>query len=392
MWALVAVALACALPQRAQRKFALVPMDEYERTFQALVRYRALAAEDDGAGLPAIEAPVLPGGHYDGVPRLIRLLRLLGDLSADTILDDPDSTLYSPPVVFAVQRFQNRHGLEPTCRIDRATLAQLNTPLSFRVHQLELALERWRRNPYDPDRPAIVLNLPEFRLRAYRARTLELEMKIVIGKAQEHNTPLFSSELTSVVFRPYWNVPLRIQRDELVPEIVKDPTYLSDHGMEMVSSRGAVLEGGLSDDTLEQLRTGRLRLRQMPGPKNALGLAMFVFPNEWDVYMHGTSAPSVFWRTRRDLSHGCIRVEKAEELAAWVLRDQPGWSRERIVEAMQGSESHSVKLTRPIQVVTTYITAVVLENGEVHFFDDIYGEDEIFARELSGAQVRLSPR
>jgi L,D-transpeptidase YcbB len=388
--ALVALALTCTPPERAQRRSPFIQLDEYDRTFNALARYRALAAEDDGARLPEVEDPVRQGEYYDGVPRLIRLLRLLGDLPADTVIEDPDSTLYSQPLVFAVQRFQNRHGLEPTGRIDRATLAQLNTPLSFRVHQLELALERWRRNPYDPNRPAIVLNLPEFRLRAYRAGTLQLEMKIVIGQAEVHNTPLFSSELTAVVFRPYWNVPLRIQRDELIPEIIKDPTYLSDHGMEMVTSQGTVLAGELSGDTLEQLRTGRLRLRQMPGPKNALGLAMFVFPNEWHLYLHDTSAPSVFWRARRDLSHGCIRVEKAEDLAAWVLRDAPGWSRDRIVEAMQGSGSVSVKLTRPIQVVATYVTAVALEDGQVHFFDDIYGEDEALTRELSATQLRVS--
>jgi murein L,D-transpeptidase YcbB/YkuD len=365
-------------------------MDEYTRTLIALRQYRILAAEDDGALLPETAEPVEPGDHYDGVPRLIRLLTRIGDL-VDEVPNDSD--LYQGALVTAVQRFQGRHGLEPDGRIDKATLTQLNTPLKFRVHQLELALERWRRHPYDPVRPAIVLNLPEFRLRAFRANHLELEMKIVVGQAPDHKTPLLSSELETIIFRPYWNVPLRLQRDELVPEIMKDPTFLSANHIEMVTPTGVVVRDKVSDDMLAQLRSGRLRLRQTPGPKNVLGLAKFTFPNAYEVYMHATSAPWLFARPSRDLSHGCIRVEKAEDLAEWALRDEPGWSRDRIVKAMEGSETTAVKLDRPIQVVTIYVTAVALENGEVHFLEDIYGEDETLDKELEGgAQALASDR
>jgi murein L,D-transpeptidase YcbB/YkuD len=380
---MVAVFFAHTPTQQAQEKSALIYMGEYQRTLNALVRYRIMAAEDDGAILPETERPVKPGDHYDGVPRLVRLLKRVEDLPADA--DFADSDLYDGALVTAVQRFQVRHGLEPTGRIDKTTLAQLNTPLAFRVHQLELAVERWRRNPYDASRPAIVLNLPEFRLRAFRDGNLELEMKIVIGKAPERKTPFLSTQLEAVIFRPCWNVPLRIQREELVPATVKDPSYLSVHDLETITTNGVVVKRQLSDDVLAQLRTGRLRLRQTPGPKNSLGLAKFVLRNEHDVYMHDTPVRSVFYRWRRDLSHGCIRVEKAEDLAEWVLRDESGWSREQIVEAMQGSESIAVKLTQSIQVVTMYVTAMVLENGEVHFSEDIYGEDEALEQELEGA-------
>ena len=141
----------------------------------------------------------------------------------------------------------------------------------------------------------------------------------------------------------------------------------------------------VSDGTLEDLRTGRLRLRQKPGPKNSLGLAKFVFPNEYDVYLHDTSAQWVFERARRDFSHGCIRVERAEDLSEWVLRDEPGWERDRVVAAMQGEESTSVRLTHPIPLVTMYATAVVQEDGEVDFLQDIYEEDKAMANELAGA-------
>ena len=358
-------------------------MDEYERTQNALVQYRALAAADDGESLPEVLEPVKPGEVYDGLPRLIHLLLLVGDLPTEILV--PDSNIYDGPLVAAVKQFQRRHGLDPNGRIDKATVVQLNVPLSFRVRQLELALERWRRHPYDPTRPTVVLNLPEFRLRAFRANQMELEMKIVVGRALDRQTPLLSAQLDTIIFRPYWNVPLDIQRDELVPKIVDDDSYLAASHLEIVTPQGTVRNGMVSDDALDELRSGRLRLRQTPGPKNSLGLVKFVFPNPYGVYMHGTPAVSLFSQARRDFSHGCIRVEKPEDLAEWVLRDESGWPRYHIGEAMMGSESITVKLKRPIQVVTTYVTAVVLDNGEVHFYDDIYGKDAALEEELIGS-------
>jgi murein L,D-transpeptidase YcbB/YkuD len=363
-----------------------VPGDEYERTSRALEQYRLLAAQDDGGLLPGNDVPVEPGESYAGTPRLIELLTLLGDLPADRVPAE-DSGVYQGELVTAVKRFQVRHGLEPNGRIDRATLEQLNTPLSVRVRQLELALERWRRCPYDPARPAIVLNLPEFRLRAFGGfkggDDPELEMKVIVGQAAGHQSPILRSHIDTVIFRPYWNVPVSIQHNELLAEIQKDPMWVRANNFEMVTAQGEVAgDGRVSEEMFEELSTGRLQLRQKPGPKNTLGLVKFLFPNQYGVYMHDTSARSLFAQTRRDLSHGCIRVEKPEALAAWILREQPGWSRERVMEAIHGQDSVSVTVVRPIQVVTMYLTAVVMKNGEVHFFQDIYGEDQDFEREV----------
>ena len=363
--------------------------NEYKQTLIALEHYRVLASEDDFATLPATKKPVERGDHYAGVPRLIRLLTLVGDLSAVAVpaRSDVDSDVYDATLVAGVKRFQTRHGLEPDGRLGKGTLAQLNTPLSFRVRQLELALERWRRLPYDPSRRAIVLNLPEFRLRAFDpGHQLALEMKIVIGKARGLETPLLSSELDSVLFRPYWNVPFSIQRKELLANIKRDPAYISKNDFELVTPKGVVVaQDAVSGTLLAQLRSGALHLRQRRGPKNSLGLIKFVFPNEYDVYMHDTPAKSLFSRARRDFSHGCIRLENAQNLAEWVLRDESGWRQDRIVAAMQGTESISVKLTNPIPVMTIYVTAVVAENGEVHFFEDIYGKDAALEQELAEA-------
>lgn len=382
------LALACIATQMAHARGRSLTclMDEYERTLRALYQYRALAAEDDPVFLPAIEKPVEPGDSYAGIPGLTRLLSRVGDFPVGG--DVTDSELYQGELVEAVKRFQSRHGLKPDGRIDAATLEQLNTPLQVRVHQLELALERLRRRSYDPARPAIVLNLPEFRLRAFdgandSGHDPELDMKVVVGQAPDHKTPVLFSQLEIVIFCPYWTVPVSIQRNELLPEITRDPTWITANNFEVVTPQGEIARNGVnSEHMLSELSTGELMLRQKPGPKNTLGLVKFMFPNEYGIYMHDTSAKWLFDSARRDLSHGCIRVENPEDLAEWVLRKQSGWSRDRIDAAMQGTEPISVRVKRPIQVVTMYSTATVTKNGEVHFFQDIYGEDAALEKEL----------
>jgi L,D-transpeptidase YcbB len=384
------LALVCVCGLGVSGRIGHIPeMNEYLRTLAALEQYRVWAAEDDGVVLPETDQPVEPGDHYEGVPRLVRLLRRIGDLASD--IDDSASNVYDGALVTAVKRFQGRHGLEPDGRIDNVTLAKLNVPLEFRVHQLELALERWRRHPYNSSRPAIVLNLPEFRLRAFGpANDLELEMKIIVGEAPNRKTPLLSSELETVIFRPYWAVPLSIQQNELMPEIVKDRSFLRDNHIELVGSQGDAEGDVVSDHVIESLRAGRLRLRQTPGPKNVLGLVKFGFPNDFGIYMHDTSAPWLFSQPRRDFSHGCIRVERAEELAEWVLRTQPGWTQDRVIQVLQGVQTVGVQLMRPVQLAIIYVTAMVLENGEIDFFDDVYGEDAAFEKQLKETALRHS--
>ena len=256
--------------------------------------------------------------------------------------------------------------------------------LAQRVRKLQLTLERWRWVPHSFSRPPIVVNIPEFRLRAYDEHYRpELEMRVVVGKAYHHKTPVFSNEMTHVIFRPYWDVPLSIQRAELVPKLEKDPAYLGENDYEIVNSRRQVVStNSVTPDMLAQLRTGELSIRQRPGEKNALGLVKFLFPNEYNVYLHGTPAKALFLKTRRDFSHGCIRVEKPEELAQWVLRGVPGWDKEHILEAEQGADSRRVNLDQPIPVLIVYGTAVVQANGDAEFFNDIYGYDAELAELL----------
>ncbi len=210
-------------------------------------------------------------------------------------------------------------------------------------------------------------------------------MNVIVGKAFRHKTPVFEKDMKFVVLRPYWNVPPGIQRAEIVPAVQKDRNYAAKKEFEVVTPGGQVVTSGvITDEVLAQLRSGKLEVRQKPGATNALGLVKFLFPNEYNVYLHGTSSPQLFAQTRRDFSHGCIRIEKPAELAAWVLRDKPDWSLERVQAAMtSGRDNVQVNLTNPVPVLILYGTAVVDPDGQVHFFDDIYGYDDELRRALA---------
>lgn len=353
------------------------PFPGYRRIGKALQAYIAFARQDDGEVLPSAKKSVEPGDIYPGVARLERLLRLLGDIPPGTRTGSGQQ-VYGGGLVDAVKHFQQRHGIDPDGRIGAATLKQLNMPLSRRVRQLQLTLERWRWAPSEFAHPPVVINIPEFRLRAYNDRyEAELEMKVVVGRAYRRQTPVFIDEMTHIIFRPYWNVPLSIQKNELVPSLTKDPAYLGKNEYEVVNSRGEVLARDRVDgEILQQLRSGKLSIRQIPGAKNALGHIKLMFPNEYNVYLHGTPAKSLFARSRRDFSHGCIRVEKPEELAAWALRGQDDWTLERIrEEEMIDKPPLQVNLKREIPVLVVYTTAVAREDGDVCFFEDIYKHD-----------------
>jgi murein L,D-transpeptidase YcbB/YkuD len=213
-------------------------------------------------------------------------------------------------------------------------------------------------------------------------------MGVIVGRALNTQTPVFAEEMRYLIFRPYWNVPSSILRKEILPTLARDPDYLRRQDMEIVSGPGDDARPvAMSEESMAGLRRGTLRVRQRPGPKNSLGLVKFVFPNDLDVYMHGTPTPQLFGRARRDFSHGCVRVEDPIALAQWALQDQPQWTRDRILDAMHATGSQRVSLTRPIQVILFYVTAVVMpEDGTIRFAEDIYGHDAKLDRALAKRQ------
>ena len=373
------------------------PYEGYRGLLDALGRYRALAA-DSSLRPPRLPRTTLrPGDVFVDAATLRRLLVATGDLNERDSLAVRDSSgreLHAGALVPAIASFQRRHGLEDDGVIGPSTRAHLQVPLAARVRQIELTLERWRWLPdRPPDRYAVV-NVPAFRVSLFendqRASRPVLGMAVIVGLADgRHHTPVFSGTMREVVFRPYWDVPPSIARAELLPIIRRRPDYLERTSMEIV-------KGGDDDATvypataenLARVADGTLRLRQRPGPGNALGLVKFVFPNRYNVFMHGTPDIDLFLRSRRDFSHGCIRVERPADLAEQVLRGTAGWDRLAIERAMFGDRTIRVPLARPVEVYVLYSTAVALEDGSVNFHDDLYGHDERLGRALGLTPIR----
>jgi murein L,D-transpeptidase YcbB/YkuD len=348
--------------------------DEYRLTEAALQKYLALAATPAAPALPSVGAPVRAGGSYAGVAQLAARLRLLGDLGGNDA-SGGESQSYDVRLAEAVKSFQLRHGLPNDGKLTAQTIAALNTPLDQRVRQLDDTLERWRWLSDTYANAPIFVNLPEFALRAYGpGHKLDFMMAVIVGKAlEDKKTPLIEHEMKYIVFRPYWNVPISIVRKELLKHIDANKGYLASKNFEVTNQQGKPV----ANWTAHELEQGTLMVREKPGPRNSLGLIKFMFPNEYDIYLHSTPAAELFSHAKRDFSHGCIRVADPAKLAEWLLRDQPEGTPEKVDEALnQGPDDHAVNLKTPLPVVIFYATAWVEENGKTYFFEDLYGYDQ----------------
>nr|WP_241659382.1 L,D-transpeptidase family protein [Extensimonas vulgaris] len=389
-------------------------LPQYAQLRSALAQYRALGAHPAWAApLPPLLAPAAAsapktaakvtarkasrnpkldlGQEWVGLPLLVQRLVALGDLPPDT----PVPARYDESVQNGVKAFQERHALDPDGVIGQATLEALSVPPAARAQQIALAMERLRWTPLLRGPRMIVINVPEFMLRAYEQQdgriVLRLAMKVIVGKALNTRTPLFDEDMRFIEFSPYWNIPPSIARSETIPRLRRDPSYFEREGLEFVDSQGGV-HTTLSPAHLDAVLRGQMRIRQRPGPRNALGDIKFIFPNNSNIYLHHTPATQLFARPRRDFSHGCIRVEDPVALARFVLQNDPAWPEERIREAMAAGKSSTIRLAEPIPVVIAYITTVI-KQGKVHFFADLYGHDRLLAQALreQAEQRRAAP-
>jgi len=353
------------------------PFLGYRKLLALLPVYEGYANRAEGEKLPTITKTVRPGQPYAGVVRLGRFLQVIGDIPAGVQLD-PNATIYQGALVDGVKHYQDRHGETPTGDLDTRTINELNTPPAVRIRQIKLTLERWRWLPHSFPQPPVVVNLPEFRVRAMNPDgTVAFYKNVIIGKAYGHKSPIFEKEIQYVVFRPYWDVTPSIQRGEIVPHIQKDPNYIARNHFEVVTAKGEVVtDNQVSPEVLEGIKSLHLMVRQKPGDTNSLGLVKIIFPNPDNVYLHGTDAPGLFSQDIRDFSHGCIRVENPADLVAWVLRNNPGWDLQRVKATMNGEKNNlQVNLVTRIPVLIVYGTAAVNEENQIRFFDDIYGYD-----------------
>jgi murein L,D-transpeptidase YcbB/YkuD len=248
-----------------------------------------------------------------------------------------------------------------------------------KIAKIKMNLERWRWAPRDLGDRYILVNVPAYQMQVVEGDQPVLAMRVIVGDP-EHQTPLFSDEMTYVVFSPYWNIPPDILRNETLPRVASDPDYLRRNNMEVVGTSGDVVDASGIDWADEDAVKG-LRFRQAPGPENALGLVKFIFPNHFNVYLHDTPTDRLFFKEHRALSHGCIRVEQPVELARYVMAERPEWTEGRIVQAMHADHEQTVTLKRRLPVHIGYWTAWVNADGKtVTYTDDPYGIDAAHAR------------
>ena len=360
----------------------------YGALLQALARYRAL---ERGGGWPRLpEGPTLRPGDVDArVPVLRRRLAAEGYTSSPSSGDTLDGTLAG-----IVALFQQRHGLAVDSAIGPRTRSALDISAAMRVRQIEANLERVRWLPVDPGDRFIVVNVPAFTLYAFDGTTRALTMRVVVGsELASRRTPIFADTMEYIQFGPYWNVPRSIAVNEILPQARRDRGYLARNGYQILRGWGddapVVNPRTLSNAALF---SSRYRVRQQPGPDNALGRVKFMFPNDYAVYLHDTPSRSRFEQADRALSHGCVRVGDPEALAAFVLRDRADWPPDSIAAVLAAGRRVRVSLRHvgpPVYLI--YLTAFG-RDGQVFFRDDIYDRDARLLRALDASPAAAARR
>lgn len=382
------------------------PHPQYRALRDALARYRRLAREGGWPEVP--EGATLAAGSpdYPGHDEAGRIRALEERLAAEGFLasaspeeprprqeaggGEPEDALppghrrYTERHAEGVRRFQERRGILIDGILGPQTLRELNVPAEDRVRQIASNMERWRWLPGDLGERRIEVNVPEFRLRAFEGGRPAMTMKVVVGK-EGWGTALFSDRMDRVVVNPYWNVPRSIAEDEILPEVRRDPGYLDRNHFEVLDGWGSDART-LSPWSVDWSSTTArdVRFRQVPGSWNALGRIKFLFPNRFSIYLHDTPADRLFEERDRAFSHGCVRVERPLDLADWVFQGDPEWNRSSVRRAIDSRERRRIDLPEAIPVWLVYWTAYVPEDGEVRFFQDIYGVDAALERALEG--------
>jgi murein L,D-transpeptidase YcbB/YkuD len=359
------------------------------RFVPAVAQYRRLRAEltalralDAAGGWPRLDvsATLEPGTSGPAVAALRTRLRR----TDATLPGGPDGTVFDDALRDAVIRFQRRHGLEPDGVVGPRTRAALNVPVGERTRQILVNMERWRWMPNDLGRRHILVNIAGFELDAVADGTVRRHMKVVVGRPYRR-TPVFTAPMTYLEIHPYWHVPPNIAATDLLPKIRNAADFLAGEGFRVFDGWGAsareIDPATIDWATVDPARLP-YKLRQDPGPKNALGRIKFMFPNRHNVYLHDTPARELFDRAVRVFSSGCIRVERPRDLALFVLDGQDDWSPEALAAAFDAGRTRTIVLREPLPVHITYQTAWIDGDGVLQFRDDIYERDRVLARIL----------
>lgn len=343
------------------------PYAGYQRLKAAMEHYRNLARA--GGWKPIPDGPsIKPGMEDERVPLIRKRLIATGEL----VGHDKGAAL-DHHVVAALKRFQARHGIEPDGAVGKQTLAALNVPAEERLRQIQVNLERWRWMPKALDPVHIAVNLPAAHLEFVKDGHIAMAMRVVVGDLQ-HQTPTMMTTMTSVVLNPTWTVPPSIASKEILPKLRKDPAYLVSNNMHILEAfpEDSPQSQGVGVDWHKMGAKFPWRIRQRPGPDNALGQVKFNLSNSDDIYLHDTPKRQYFGRIFRALSHGCVRLERPVDLAQAVLSAE--WA-PKVPDLIGEASTRTLKLERPITVYLMYMTAWADEDGTVHFRDDLYGHD-----------------
>ncbi|MEX0966016.1 MAG: L,D-transpeptidase family protein [Bacteroidia bacterium] len=272
--------------------------------------------------------------------------------------------------------FQKRHGLEESGKLDEATVRVMNIPATDRTNQIKLNIERLRWLPDSFGSHYILVNIPEYKMRVVENGNEAMEMRVIVGKKM-NSTPIFSDTMEYLVFAPYWNVPNSIATEEILPKQIENSSYLAEHNYELLSGWGkdaSVVHPIWVNWKKMKRDSFKFRIRQKPGPWNALGHVKFIFPNDMDIYLHDTPTDHLFSRAERDFSHGCIRIEEPAKLADFLLPDK---DTEEIEELMAAENETVVPLKKQYPVHILYWTTWVDDDGKVNFRDDLYDFDQV---------------
>lgn len=348
---------------------------------QALVHYRSIAKIGGWPHIPKKGPMIRP----DKSDRRIPSIRLRLTMTGDHPYDHDTRQGYDQLLQDAVERFQERHGLKIDGIIGPQTLSAMNVPVEARIRQIILNMERWRWKKEDLGKKYVLVDIAGFRLQGIENDTTIVEMPVIVGKSYQQ-TPVFSDRIRYVEFNPYWNVPRSIARKEMLPKLIKDPSYLIQHHIRVFSnwlSTAVELDPYLIDWQKLGRKIVGFRLRQDYGPWNVLGSIKFVFPNRYNVYLHDTLTQNLFKNHRRTFSHGCIRVAEPEQLAHFVLGgENSGWDFKRIDELVDTGKRTIVRLPQPVAIHITYRTTWLAPKGVVHFRNDVYNRDKKLIKAL----------
>jgi murein L,D-transpeptidase YcbB/YkuD len=356
------------------------PHPEYQQLKAALKRYQKIA-EKGGWPTLMIRIPLRPG---DNSPDVSRLRQRLCSSAQQLSLPPAEANQFDEMLAQQVRHFQMTHGLSVDGVVGPRTLRALNVTIEQRLRQIELNLERWRWLPRHLGERHIRVNIADYSLTAVENATPDFRMRIVAGKPF-WQTPVFSRQMRYLVINPYWNIPHKIAVNEILPELQKDKTYLNRQNIKIFDSweKEAVELNPVDIDWSEMdVYQFKYRLCQTPGPLNPLGRLKFIFPNKYAIYLHDTPTKHLFKRNSRSFSHGCIRLEKPVKLANWILKDEPHWTYQNLLNVIKSSDRKVIPIHKPLDVHILYWTAWVDEKGDLHFRKDIYERDPPLDRAL----------